>query len=63
MKKKFELNKGTLQANGLYNIIPKDKKDTRISNWFDKQEYDRLKKLNAEHFNIACEMILTNDDY
>lgn len=63
MKRKFILNKGTLQASGLYNIIPKDETDKRLSKWFDREEYDRLKKMDAETFNKECEEILERDDY
>lgn len=62
MKKKFDLNIGTLQASGLYNITPKDELDNRVSLWFDRDEYLRLKKLKAVDFNKECEAKLIEDD-
>lgn len=62
MKKKYDLNVGTLAANGLYNITPKDKKDKRISLWFDKDTYRQITKLKAEEFNSVCEAMLQDDN-
>jgi hypothetical protein len=58
--KKFIINKGTLQANGLYNITPKDKNDNRISYWFDEETKKELKTLSIDEFNKRCNEILNN---
>ena len=41
--KNFELNKGILQASGLFNLY--DKKTGNISLWFDEETKDELLKL------------------
>lgn len=55
MKKLFTLNKGTLQARGLWNVTPKDDSDPRCSCWFDAETAARLKKMSADEFNKWCE--------
>jgi len=58
-KKLFVLNKGTLQANGLYNVISKDGKE--ISPWFDNETAKELRKLNALDFNKRCQELVKNN--
>ena len=60
MKRKYNINTGTLQARGLFNITPKDENDKRISLWFDLDTKKMLEKLTAKHFNAKCEEMLNN---
>ena len=54
----YSLNKGTLQAEGLYNVI--NKSTNEVSLWFDTHEleYSRLLHSTNQEFNSICESYL-----
>jgi hypothetical protein len=54
----YTLNKGTLQADGLYNITKGEGKDTEVSYWFDWETKQDLMKQNDEDFIEMCKLIL-----
>lgn len=52
--KKYKLNKGSLQASGLYNVTSTDEEATEISLWFDAEEKRKLMNMDTKQFNAAC---------
>jgi len=53
--KNFELNKGILQASGLFNLY--DKKTGNISLWFDEETKDELLKLSNKDFVSSAKQL------
>lgn len=61
--KKFSLNIGTLQANGLFNVTSVNKKTMDVSMWFDEEITDELMKLNNDQFDLKCKELIKESEY
>lgn len=46
----YQLNKGTLQAEGLYNVSTGEGQDTRVSFWFDEDTKNDMLSMTDEEF-------------
>lgn len=51
----YELNKGSLQARGLFNISSKT--NNSLSLWFDNETKNKLIKMNDKQFNSTCKKL------
>ncbi len=50
----FELNEGSLMANGLFNVST----DNDVSFWFDAETKDELMDCSDEDFQEKCEELI-----
>lgn len=50
----FKLNKGSLMANGLFNVSTEDD----VSFWFDAETRDELMDCSDEEFQEKCEKLI-----
>jgi hypothetical protein len=53
---KYSLNKGTLQADGLFNVS--ENKGNGLSFWLDDETVKTLRKMKAKEFNDLCEKLV-----
>ena len=47
---KYQLNKGTLQAEGLYNVSTGEGQNTKVSFWFDEDTKNDMLSMTDEEF-------------
>lgn len=59
-RKNFYINIGTGMSKGMFNILPLDKEDRRISYWFNIETKRDLMRMPTLEFNRACENMLTH---
>lgn len=62
----YELNEGSLMANGLFNVTDQANDPSsigtarmRVSDWFDTEEKERLEGLPPNEFKEECEKFLS----
>ncbi len=60
---KYQLNKGSLQAEGLFNVSSIDDNATELSLWFDVDLKRTLIKMSASDFNVECKRLCTCKDF